>query len=159
MSKNELKNILLNRKAAFDYILLDKYEAGIMLKGTEVKSIREGKVNLSDGFARVDNNEIFLYNMHVSPYSHGNISNVDPLRKRKLLLNKAEINRLIGRLSQGNMTLVPLRLYLKGNKVKLEISLAKRKKVYDKRESIKKKDAEREIRSKLKDSNRKGGVI
>lgn len=151
-NKESIKIIAVNRKASFDYFLFEKFEAGIMLKGTEVKSIKEGKVNLKDSFARIDKGELFLYNMHVSPYSHGNISNVDPLRKRKLLLHKTEINRLVGKTSQGNLTLAPLRLYLKGNKVKIEISVAKGKKSYDKRDTIKKREVDRQIRSELKEN-------
>ncbi|MFH1825035.1 MAG: SsrA-binding protein SmpB [Candidatus Firestonebacteria bacterium] len=151
-----MKVIIENRKAFFDYFILEKYEAGIALVGTEVKSIRESKVNLKDSFARVDKGEIFLYNMHISPYLYGNIHNVLPTRKRKLLLHKTEINRLLGKLSQKNLTLVPLKIYLKGNKIKIELALAKGKKHFDKRDVIKKREVEREIKSALKEKV-KGG--
>jgi len=152
----DIKVIAENRKAFFNYFILEKYEAGIVLVGTEVKSIREHKVSLKDSFARVDNGELFLYNMHISPYSYGNIYNVSPVRKRKLLLHKAEINRLLGKLTQKNLTLVPLKIYLKNNKVKIELGLAKGKKYFDKRESIKKREVEKEIRTILKEKE-KGG--
>ncbi|MEI7904401.1 MAG: SsrA-binding protein SmpB [Candidatus Firestonebacteria bacterium] len=148
--KTSERSIAANRKAGFNYFITEKYEAGIVLTGTEVKSVRDGKVDLKDSFAGLDNGELFLYNMHISPYIFGSYSNTDPLRKRKLLLHRTEINRLSGRLSQGNLTIVPLRIYLKGNIIKLEVGLAKSKRSFDKRESIKKKETEREIRKNLK---------
>ncbi len=138
------KIIAQNRKARHDFQISEKFEAGIELKGTEVKSIRAGKVNLRDGFARVMKGEIFLMNMHISPYDHGNIHNHDPLRTRKLLMHKKEINRLIGKISQRGLTLVALSVYLKRGKVKVEVGLGKGKKQHDKRETIKKRDIERE---------------
>jgi len=140
------KIIAKNRKAYHDFEILEKFEAGIELKGTEVKSIRAGKVNLKDGFARVMKGELFLMNMHISPYDHGNIHNHDPLRTRKLLMHKKEINKLIGKLSQQSLTLVALSLYFKRNKAKVELGLGKGKKLHDKRETIKKRDIEREER-------------
>ena len=142
--------ISANRKAGFDYFITERYEAGIVLKGTEVKSVRDGKVDIKDSFAGLDKGEVYLYNMHISPYIFGSYSNSDPLRKRKLLLHRIEINRLTGRLSQGNLTLIPLKIYLKGNIIKLEVGLGKSKKSFDKRESIRKKETEREIRKNLK---------
>ncbi len=140
------KIIAKNRKAYHDFRISEKFEAGIELRGTEVKSIRAGKVNLLDGFARVMKGEIFLMNMHISPYDHGNIHNHDPLRTRKLLMHKKEINRLIGKISQRGLTLVALSVYLKRGKVKVELGLGKGKKQHDKRETIKKRDVEREER-------------
>jgi len=138
--------ISTNRKAYYDYVILDKFEAGIALKGTEIKSIREGRVNIKDSFARVIKEEIFLMNMHISPYSHGNIQNHDPLRTRKLLLHRNEINKLLGMLTKKGLALIPLSLYFKKNRVKVELALAKGKKEYDRREDIKKKDIMREER-------------
>lgn len=140
-----MPGIVINNKKAFhDYFILEKFEAGIVLKGTEVKSIREGRVNIKDSFARIIKEEIFLFNMHISPYSHGNIYNPDPLRERKLLLNRKEINRLTGLLSKKGLALIPLSVYFKNGRVKVEIALAKGKKQYDKREEIKKRDLQRE---------------
>jgi len=140
------KYIAQNRKARHNYQILETFEAGIELQGTEVKSIREGRVNLKDGFARIMKGELFLLNMHISPYDHGNIHNHDPLRTRKLLMHKKEISRLIGKTSQKGLSLVALSLYFKKQRVKVELALAKGKKTHDKRESIKKKDIEREER-------------
>ena len=150
MKENIIKDIAVNRKARFEYHILETYEAGVMLKGTEVKSAREGMVTLKDSFGMIDNGEAFLYNMHISPYSHGNIFNTDPTRKRKLLLHKSEIDRLRGKISQGGLALIPLKVYLKGNIIKAEIGLAKSKKLYDKRETIKKREVERDIKTSLK---------
>lgn len=133
-----------NRKAHYDYEIIEKYEAGIVLKGTEVKSIREGRANIKDSFARIVKDEAFLMNMHISPYSHGNVHNHDPLRTRKLLLNRKEINRLLGLMTRKGLALIPLSVYFKKGKVKVEIALAKGKKEYDRREDIKKKDIARE---------------
>ena len=136
--------IATNRKAYYDYEIIEKFEAGIALKGTEIKSIREGKVNIKDSFARVVKEEVFLMNMHISPYSHGNVQNHDPLRTRKLLLHKSEIKKLMGTLTRKGLALVTLSLYFKKQRVKVEIALAKGKKEYDRRQDIKKKDIERE---------------
>ncbi|HPD18156.1 MAG: SsrA-binding protein SmpB [Candidatus Goldbacteria bacterium] len=133
-----------NRKAFHDYFILEKFEAGIALKGTEVKSIREGRANIQDSFARIMKEEVFLFNMHISPYSHGNIYNPDPLRDRKLLLHKKEIHRLMGLLTQKGLALIPLSVYFKNGRVKVELALAKGKKQYDRREEIKKRDLQRE---------------
>ncbi len=134
-----------NRKARHDYHIDETYEAGIALQGTEVKSIRAGRVNLKDSFARVDKGELFLYNMHISPYEQGNIFNHDPLRTRKLLMHKMEIKRLIGLIKEKGFTLIPLKLYLRNGKVKVELGLARGKKLYDKRKTLQEKTAKREI--------------
>jgi len=143
--------VATNRKAYHDYFIQETYEAGISLLGTEVKSLREGKVNLKDSYVIIKNNEAFLLNCHISPYSHGNIQNHEPLRTRKLLLHRGEINRLWGRLTQKGFTLIPLRIYFnKRGKAKIEIGLAKGKRKYEKRETIREKEARREIEKYLK---------
>lgn len=142
-----------NKKAFHDYFIEDTYEAGIRLLGTEVKSIREGGANLKEGYARVENGEVFLY-CNISPYKAGNINNHDPQRKRKLLLHRAEINRIIGTTMQKGYSLVPLKIYFKRGKAKAEIGLAKGKKDYDKREDIKKRDAQREVAQAFKERHR-----
>lgn len=139
-----------NRKATFDYEIEDTYEAGIVLKGTEIKSIREGRANLKDSYAIIKNGEAFLLNMHVSHYDKGNIFNHEETRTRKLLLNKKEIYKLRDLIERDGYTLIPLKLYFKGNKAKIAIGVARGKKNYDKRESIKKKDMNREIQKQLK---------
>ena len=139
-----------NRKAYHDYFIEETYEAGITLLGTEVKSLREGKANLKDSYALIKGNEIFLLNCHISPYSHGNIQNHDPLRTRKLLLHRKEINKLWGNLTQKGLTLIPLKIYFKKGKAKVEIGLCKGKKQYEKREVLKEKEARREIERHLK---------
>ncbi|GAB6281508.1 MAG: SsrA-binding protein SmpB [Ignavibacterium sp.] len=144
------KNIVINRKARHEYEILQTYEAGIVLVGSEVKSIREGKVNLIDSYAEIRNGEVFLIGMHISEYKQANIQNHEPLRTRKLLLNKNEIRKLIGKVKEKGLTLIPLRLYFKNGKVKVELGLAKGKKVYDKREDIKRRDFEREQDRKIK---------
>lgn len=141
---------VVNRKARYDYEILDTIEAGIVLRGTEVKSIREGRVNLTDSYANIKNGEMFLLNMHISPYSHGNIHNHDERRTRKLLLHKKEIKKLADKVADKGLTLVPLKLYFKKNKVKLSIGLVRGKKTYDKREAIKERDVMREIQRKYK---------
>lgn len=145
-----MKIVTQNRKAYHDYHVEETYEAGIVLKGTEVKSIREGRVNLKDSYVLIKDAEAWLLNCHISPYSHGNIMNHDPLRTRKLLLHKREIQRILGKSMQKGYTLVPLKLYFKGPYVKVEIGLAKGKRVYEKRESIKEKEARRDIEKALK---------
>ncbi len=145
------KTVATNRKARFNYEIIEAYEAGIELKGTEVKSVRAGKVNLGDGYASVDNGEVFLKQVHISPYEQGNIFNVDPLRVRKLLLHKQEIRKLIGETTQKGYSLIPLSMYLKRGKVKVQLALAKGKKNYDKRESLAKKDAQRRIEREIKE--------
>ncbi len=140
-----MKVVTENRKARHDYFIEETHEAGIVLTGTEVKSLREGKVNLKDSYAAVENGELFLCNVHISPYEQGNRYNVDPVRKRKLLLHKREINRLFGKVKQQGLTLVPLKIYFKHGRAKVELALAKGKKTYDKREDLAKKDAKREV--------------
>lgn len=140
-----MKTIAENRKARHDYFIEETYEAGIALTGTEVKSIRLGRVNLKDSYAMVKDGEVFVEHMHISPYEKGNRFNHDPMRARKLLLNKREIRKLIGATSQQGLTLVPLRLYFKRGYVKMELALAKGKKLYDKREDLAKKEAQRDM--------------
>src|SRR5438309_9937294 len=139
-----------NRKAAHDYHLLEPFEAGVGLLGTEVKAIREGHVNLRDSFARVEDGEVYVYNMNVSPYSHRGYAEHEPLRRRKLLLHRDEIRKLIGKTVEKGMTLVPVRMYFKKGRVKLAVSLAKGKKEYDKRETVKRREADRETRAAVK---------
>ena len=143
-------NIAENRKAFHDYHLLEQFEAGIVLLGTEVKAIREGRVNLRDSFARVEDGEVFLYNVNISPYSHRGYADHEPLRRRKLLLHRDEIRKLIGKTVEKGMTLVPVRLYYKNGRVKVAVSLAKGKKEYDKRETIKRREVDRETRAAIK---------
>ena len=145
MAKEEIKVIAENRKARHDYFIEETYEAGIALTGTEVKSLRAGKVNLKDCYAQVINGEMFVEQMHISPYEQGNRFNVDPLRPRKLLMHKREILRLYGQVKQEGLTLVPLKLYFSKGKVKAEIALCKGKKLYDKRDAEAAKDAKREM--------------
>ena len=139
-----------NRKAHHDFHLLETFEAGIALLGTEVKSIREGRVNLRDSYARVEDGEVFLYNVNISPYSHRGYADHEPLRRRKLLLHRNEIRKLIGKTVEKGMTLVPVRLYYKNGRVKVAVSLAKGKKEYDKRETIKRRETDRETRAAIK---------
>jgi SsrA-binding protein len=145
------KVVATNRKAYHDYHIEEKLEAGIVLKGTEVKSLREGRVNLKDSYASVDHNEMILHHCHISPYSHGNIMNPDPVRPRKLLLHRKEINRLLGQIQQKGLTLIPLRIYFspRGH-AKVEVGLAKGKKQYDRREAIKEREAGREVERAMK---------
>ncbi|MFW5787322.1 MAG: SsrA-binding protein SmpB [Halanaerobiales bacterium] len=149
--EDDIRVIARNKKAKHDYHIEDTYEAGIILKGTEIKSIREGKVNLKDSFALVENGEVFLYNMHISPYKQGNRYNHDPERVRKLLLRKNQIRSLIGLTKQKGYTLIPLSVYLHNNLAKIELALAKGKNVRDKRRDIAKKTAQREIEKAYKD--------
>ena len=143
-------SIAENRKAHHDYHLLETFEAGVALLGTEVKAIREGRANLRDSFARVDNGEVYLYNVNISPYSHRGYADHEPLRPRKLLLHRNEIRKLIGKTVEKGMTLVPVRMYFKNGRVKVAISLAKGKKEYDKRETIKRRESDRETRAAMK---------
>jgi SsrA-binding protein len=143
-------NIAENRKAFHDYHVLETFEAGVVLLGTEVKSIREGRVNLRDSFARVEKSEIWLYNVNISPYSHRGYADHEPLRQRKLLMHRDEIRKLIGRTVEKGMTLVPLRMYFKNGRVKVAVGLAKGKKDYDKRETIKRRETDRETRAAIK---------
>ena len=144
------KLIAKNPTAYHNYNIEDKIETGIVLSGTEIKSIRSGKVNLKDSYAMIKNGEVFILGMHISPYEHGNIFNKDPLRTRKLLLNRREINKLIGLTKQKGYSLVPISLYFKGSLVKLELGIGKGKKLYDKRQDIAKRDAQRQISANLK---------
>jgi len=150
MSTNtQIKTLATNRKARHDFFIEETLETGIVLTGTEVKSFRQGRVNLKESYAMVENGEVYIHGMHVSPYEQGNIYNVDPLRKRKLLLHKREIRKLIGYITQKGYSLVPLSAYLKNGKVKIELAIAKGKKLYDKRDDIAKKEAERRIQRHL----------
>lgn len=150
---NGLKLVANNKKAYFDYFILDKWEAGIELYGTEVKSVRMGKVSIKEAYIKIDKNEVFIYNMHISPYEKGNIFNRDPIRVRKLLLHRSEINRLTGKTAEKGFAIVPLQVYFKNGLVKMEIGLAKGKKLYDKRQDIAKKDVRRENERDFKIKN------
>jgi len=143
-----------NRKATHDFELIETYEAGMVLLGTEVKAIREGRVNLRDSFALVEGGEVFLYNVHISPYSHRGYADHEPLRRRKLLLHRNEILKLTGKTVEKGMTLVPVRMYFKNGRVKIAVSLAKGKKDYDKRETIKRREVDRETRAAIKERRR-----
>ena len=153
MGKDSIRLIASNKKAYHDYFIEDKYEAGIALHGTEVKAIRMGQVSVKESYIRIEHGEALLYGMHISPYEKGNIFNRDPLRVRKLLLRRAELNKIGGKLQEQGYTLVPLTVYLKGNLVKIEIGIAKGKKLYDKRDSIAKKDMQREAEREFKVRN------
>jgi SsrA-binding protein len=144
-----VKEIAANRQAFHNYEILEKFEAGLVLTGTEIKSAREGRVNLKDSYGLVKAGEVWLLNCHISPYSHGNYANHEPLRTRKLLLKRSEINRLIGRTTERGLTLVPLRMYLKEGRLKCEIALAKGRKVHDKREVSRRKTIDRETKQAL----------
>ena len=148
------ENIAENRKAMHDYHLLETFEAGIVLQGTEVKSIREGRVNLRDSYARVEGGEVFLYNVHISPYGNRGYVDHEPTRRRKLLLHNQEIRKLIGKTVEKGMTLVPVRMYFKNGRIKVAISLAKGKQLHDKRETVKRREAERETRAAVKTRGR-----
>jgi len=139
------RTLVLNRQARFNYEILEKFEAGISLAGTEVKSIREGRANIKEAYADIRNGEVYLVGAHISPYSHGNITNHNPLRERKLLLKSAEIKRLQGKVMEKGLTLVPIRLYLKGRLIKLELGVGRGKKLVDKRDTIKQREQEREM--------------
>lgn len=148
------QTITVNRAARHEYFVLETYEAGIELYGTEIKSIRNGSVNLKESWADIQNGEVFINGMHISPYEKGNIFNKDPFRVRKLLLHRKEINKLAGRIKQEGLTLIPLSLYFKKQYVKVELGLCKGKKLYDKRDAIAKRDAKRDIDRAMKDRNR-----
>jgi SsrA-binding protein len=149
-NEDKEKNITVNRKATHEYAILQTFEAGIVLVGTEVKSLRQGKANLVDGYAKLEMNEVWLVNVNISEYTQGNINNHDPRRERKLLMNRSEIRKLIGKTKEKGLTLIPLRLYFKNGKVKVELALAKGKKVYDKRRDIAKRDFQREQERRIK---------
>ncbi len=153
MGKESIKLIANNKKAYHDYFIDEKYEAGIELAGTEVKSLRMGKCSVKEAFVKIEKGEVFVYGMNISPYEKGNIFNKDPLRVRKLLLHKMEISKLDGKIAQKGYTLVPLQVYFKGSLVKVEIGLARGKKLYDKREDIAKKDQKRELERDFKVKN------
>jgi len=146
----EEKNVTVNRKARYEYEIMQVYEAGIVLQGTEVKSLRQGKANLVDSYGLLKDNELWLMGAHISEYTQGNINNHDPVRTRKLLMNRSEIRKLIGKVKEKGLTLVPLRIYFKKGRVKIEIALAKGKKVHDKRETIAKRDFNRDQERKIK---------
>ncbi|MDO4303400.1 MAG: SsrA-binding protein SmpB [Bacillota bacterium] len=150
MAKDEMKLVANNKKAYHDYFIEEKYEAGLVLHGTEVKSLRMGKCSIKEAFIRIENGEVYIYGMHISPYEKGNIFNKDPLRIRKLLLHKQQIRKLIGNSSEKGYTIVPLQVYFKDGRAKIEIGLAKGKKLYDKRQDIAKKDQKREAEKELK---------
>lgn len=151
--KESIKLITQNKKAYHDYFIEETYECGIALAGTEVKSIRQGQINLKDSFASVKSGEVIIIGMHISPYEKGNIFNKDPLRDRKLLMHKSEIRRLIGKIKEDGYSLIPVKVYLKGSKVKVELALAKGKKLYDKRSAIAEKEAKRRMDRKIKEYN------
>ena len=154
MEKTALKTIADNRKARHDYFILESYEAGIELTGTEVKSIRDGGLNLKDSWISIDNGELFIKQMHISPYEKGNIFNKDPLRTRKLLMHKREIMKLLGQVKQDGLTLIPISVYFKGSRVKVQVGLCKGTKQHDKRDAMAQRDAKRTIDRELKMRNR-----
>ena len=153
MGKDSIKLIANNKKAYHDYFIEDTYEAGVALHGTEVKSLRMGKCSIKESFVRIEKGEVIVYGMHISPYEKGNISNKDPLRPKKLLMHRYEINKITGKIAEKGYTLVPLRVYFKGSLVKVEIGLARGKKLYDKRQDIAKKDMRREAEKEFKVRN------
>ena len=152
MAKSSTKLIANNKKAYHDYFILDTYEAGIELKGTEIKSVRKGSVNLKDSFIRIKNDETYIENMHIAPYEQGNRFNHEPLRTRKLLLHRKEIKKLQKEVKENGLTIVPTKLYFNTSKLKVEIALARGKKLYDKRQDLKAKDAKRDVERALKNA-------
>ena len=154
MAKENFKTIAQNKKAYHEYFVMENFETGIELFGTEVKSIRQGRVNLKDAWCTIEDGEIFVKGMHISPYEQGNIFNKDPIRVRKLLMHKREIMRLFGLVKQQGYSLIPLSLYFKGSRVKLQLGLCKGKKLYDKRDDMAKRDAQRDIERSLKERSR-----
>ena len=153
MGKESIKLIANNKKAYHDYFVDDTYEAGISLHGTEVKSLRMGRCSIKEAFIRIENGEVYVYGMHISPYEKGNIFNKDPLRVKKLLMHKYEINKLLGKVKEKVCTLMPLKVYFKGSLVKVEVGLCRGKKLYDKRQDIAKKDQRREAEKEFKVKN------
>ena len=153
MGKESIKLIANNKKAYHDYFVDDTYEAGISLHGTEVKSLRMGRCSIKEAFIRIENGEVYVYGMHISPYEKGNIFNKDPLRVKKLLMHKYEINKLLGKVKETGCTLMPLKVYFKGSLVKVEVGLCRGKKLYDKRQDIAKKDQRREAEKEFKVKN------
>ena len=154
LEKNSVKIVARNREAYHEYFVEEEMEAGIELCGTEVKSIRQGGVNLKDSWCSIDNGELFVKGMHISPYEKGNIFNKDPMRVRRLLMHRREINRLYGMVKQDGLTLIPISLYFKGSRVKMQLGLCKGKKLHDKRDDMARRDAKREIERSLKERNR-----
>ncbi len=148
--KPEFKTVATNRKARHDYFIDDTYEAGVALTGTEIKSVRAGRVSLQDGYARPERGELWLMNVNIAPYNQGGIDNHDPMRRRKLLLHRGEIAKLESEMQQKGMTIVPLRMYIKGNRAKIELGVARGKKMYDKRETIAQRDAERDMQRAMR---------
>ena len=153
MAKESMKLVANNKKAYHDYFVDEKYEAGLVLHGTEVKSLRMGKCSIKESFIRIENGEVWVYGMHISPYEMGNIFNKDPLRPKKLLMHKAEINKLLGKIKEKGFTLVPLQVYFKEGRAKIEVGLCRGKKLYDKRQDIAKKDQRREAEKDFKIRN------
>ena len=153
MAKETMKLVANNKKAYHDYFIEEKYETGVVLHGTEVKSLRMGKCSIKEAFVRIENGEVYVYGMHISPYEQGNIFNRDPLRPKKLLMHKQEIHKLSGKLAEKGLTLVPLQVYFKNGRAKVEIGLARGKKLYDKRQDIAKKDQRREAEKEFKIRN------
>ena len=153
MAKESMKLVANNKKAYHDYFVDEKYEAGLVLHGTEVKSLRMGKCSIKEAFIRIENGEVWVYGMHISPYEMGNIFNKDPLRPKKLLMHKAEINKLLGKIKEKGITLVPLQVYFKDGRAKIEVGLCRGKKLYDKRQDIAKKDQRREAEKDFKIRN------
>ncbi len=153
-SDQAVKVVAVNRKAGYDYHLTDRFEAGLVLQGTEVKAAREGRVNLKDSYGAEKNGELYLMQCHISPYSHAFYENHEPLRPRKLLLHRREIRRLIGKISQRGLTLIPTRMYFRKGRLKVELALAKGKKHYDRREAARERDLKREVQAELKERNR-----
>jgi len=154
MPSGGIKVVSENRKAFHDYYIEDRVEAGIILTGTEIKSIRNGRVNLKDSYARLDNGEVWVHQMHISPYEQGNRFNHDPLRPRKLLLHRAEINKLIGKIQQQGLTLIPIKIYLKKGMAKVELAVGQGKKNYDKRQALAEREGKRDIERALRDRNK-----
>lgn len=150
----ETRQIADNRRAFHEFHILERFEAGLVLTGTEVKSMRMGKVQLADSFARIEDGEVWIYHMHVAPYTHGNIYNVDPMRRRKALLKRTEISRLLGKTKEKGLTLIPLKLYWVGDWAKIELGLAQGKQLHDKRDAIAKKDIQREVQRTLKERSK-----
>lgn len=153
MAEDRMKLVANNKKAYHDYFIEDKYEAGLVLHGTEVKSLRMGKCSIKEAFIRIENEEMFIYGMHISPYEKGNIFNKDPLRVRKLLLHKVQIRKMVGQIAEKGYTIAPLQVYFKDGRAKIEIGVAKGKKLYDKRQDIAKKDQKREIERDFKNAS------
>ncbi len=151
--EGKYRQIANNKKAYHDFFIEETFQAGIELFGTEVKSLRQGKCNLKDSYVRIEKGEAFIHSMHISPYEHGNIANKDPMRIRKLLLHKREINKLFGSVKKDGFSIVPLRIYFAGSLVKIDIALARGKKLYDKRDTIAKKDQQREAQKEFKNRN------